>query len=117
MMRRIRWSEITRWAGILGAAASLVGCQDPRGPARVSSDDPDLKILAIKQDVSRHNEDDIAKMVEGLQSDDAAVRFYCIQGLGRLTNDNFGYVFYERDDQRAPALAHWQKWLKQRQKK
>jgi hypothetical protein len=102
---------------MLCAVACLVGCQDPRGPARVGSDDPDLKILAIKQDVSTHSEADVAKMVEGLQSDDAAVRFYCIQGLCRLTHDNFGYRYYERDDDRAAALARWQQWLKQRRKK
>ena len=62
-------------ASALCAGASLPACQDPRGPARVNSDDPDLKITAIKLAVESHNEEEIAKMVDDLQSDDAAVRF------------------------------------------
>jgi hypothetical protein len=104
-------------AGLRGAVLLIVavatGCQAPRGPVSINSSDPDLKIQAIKDDVCRKNDADIPKMVSDLKSDDAAIRFYAIQALRRLTHDDFGYRFYEDEDQRAPALARWQKWLKQ----
>jgi len=105
--RKIRWAVI-----LAGVAAS--GCQAPRGPVSISSDDPDLKIQAMQEDVSRKNTADVPKMVLDLQSDDAAIRFYAIQALRRLTHDDFGYRFYEDEDLRAPAIARWKKWLKQR---
>lgn len=92
---------------------SFAGCQDPRGPVSINSDDPDLKIQAMKQDVTHCNRADIPKLVSSLQSDDPAIRFYAVQALRRITNDDFGYRFYEDDDQRAPATARWQAWLKQ----
>jgi hypothetical protein len=88
-----------------------IGCQAPRGPVSINSDDPDLKILAMKQDVNRKDARDVPTMVDDLESDDPAIRFYAIQSLRRLTGDDFGYRFYEDDDQRAPALAQWQAWL------
>ena len=100
-----------------GAVALCVGCRDPRGPAVVSSDDPDLKITAIHTAVARGDETDVAIMVSDLQSDDPAIRFYAIQGLRRLTHNNFGYRYYDDDDSRAPATAHWQQWLKEQPQK
>jgi hypothetical protein len=91
----------------------VTGCQDPRGPVSINSDDPDLKIQAIKQDAIHENRADSPRLVAALQSDDAAIRFYAIQALRRITHDDFGYRFYEDDDQRAPATARWQAWLKQ----
>jgi hypothetical protein len=102
------------WA-LLIACSVAAGCQAPRGPVSINSDDPDLKIQAIEQDVCRKNTTDIPKMVDDLKSDDAAVRFYAIQALRRMTHDDFGYRFYEDEDQRAPAIARWKKWLKQHQ--
>jgi len=104
-----RW---LRRAVIICLIALGFGCQAPRGPVSISSEDPDLKIQAIEQDVALKNTTDIPKMVQNLQSDDVAIRFYAIQALRRLTNDDFGYRFYEDDDQRAPATALWKKWLK-----
>ena len=99
---------------VIMLCAVAFGCQAPRGPVSINSDDPDLKIQAIEQDAARNNTTDIPKMVQDLKSDDAAIRFYAIQALRRLTHDDFGYRFYEDEDQRAPAVARWQKWLKQR---
>jgi hypothetical protein len=89
------------------------GCRAPRGAVSIHSEDPDLKIHAIRQDVCQNSRKDLATMVADLQSDDAAIRFYSIEALRRLTHDDFGYRYYESDEQRAGAIALWQKWLKQ----
>ena len=93
---------------------SILGCQDYRGPVSIKSDDPDLKILAMKDDVANRHSTDIPTMVDDLQSDDPAIRFYAIQSLHRLTHDDLGYHYYETDDERAPAMSRWRAWLKSR---
>ena len=104
--------NVSRWAGVGCALAVGLGCQAPRGPVSITSDDPDLKIQAIQRDVVKKNKADIPKMVQELSSEDAALRFYAIQALRRLTNDDFGYRFYEDEDQRQLAIGRWQSWLK-----
>jgi hypothetical protein len=89
----------------------IAGCQE-RGPVSIHSDDPDLKINAIQRDAATNNTQDIATMVEELNSDDAAMRFYSIEALRRLTHEDFRYRYYEDDDQRAPAIGRWKEWLK-----
>jgi hypothetical protein len=107
--------EIGRAVGIsiMVAISFCAACQDSRGPVSIKSDDPDLQILAMKRDVACDNRDDIPAMVNDLQSDDPAIRFYAIEGLHRLTHDDFGYHYYDTDDERAPGLARWKKWLQQ----
>ena len=106
--------------GKVWAAACCIiccaGCRPPRGPVSIHSEDADLKIHAIRQDVGQNNKSDIPTMVADLKSDDPAIRFYSIQALRRLTHDDFGYRYYESDEQRAPAIAQWEKWLKQQTK-
>ena len=53
-------------------------------------------------------------MVANLNDDDPAVRFYSIEGLKRLTGDDFGYRYYEDADERAAAVAKWNQWVKKR---
>jgi hypothetical protein len=93
-----------------------IGCSEPRGPLSVKSDDPTLKIPAIKEDVRKRDSRDVAQMVKDLNDDDPAVRFYAIQGLRRLTGDTFDYRYYDDEDERRPAIERWQHWLKQRGK-
>jgi len=92
-------------------AAVLAGCEAPRGPVSIDSDDTDLKVLAIKRDVELHDERDDPKMVAALDDDDPAVRFYAIQGLRRLTGDDFGYHYYDDEQARAPAVRRWRRWV------
>jgi hypothetical protein len=89
------------------------GCSESRGPVSVKSDDPTLKIPAIKQDAQRKNTSDVSLLVNDLDDDDSAVRFYAIEGLRRITGDDLGYRYYDDSDQRKAALDRWHEWLKQ----
>ncbi len=88
------------------------GCEVPRGPVSIDSDDPDLKVLAIKRDVALHDDKDGPGLVRDLDDDDPAVRFYAIEGLFHLTGDTFGYRYYDEQPARAPAIARWRAWLR-----
>jgi hypothetical protein len=92
----------------------MAGCGEPRGPLSVKSDDPTLKIPAIKEDVRERNRRDVPQMVKDLNDDDPAVRFYAIEGLRRLTGDTFEYHYYDDEDDRRPAIQRWRQWLAQR---
>lgn len=89
-------------------------CSEPRGPVSVKSDDPTLKIPAIKADVQRNDEADVPLLVQNLNDEDPAVRFYAVEGLRRLTGDDFGYRYYDDADRRQPAVTRWENWLKHR---
>jgi len=94
--------------------ALAAGCSEPKGPRTAKSPDPTVSIPAIKTDVQNRDQKDVAQMVANLNDDDPAVRFYSVQGLRRLTGDDFGYRYYENEEARAPAVARWKQWLKQR---
>jgi len=89
------------------------GCTAPRGPLVVTDPDPSIKIPAIKVAVAHKDLSTVRQMVKDLESDDAAVRFYAINGLRRLTGENFGYLYYEEATERKPATKRWQAWLEQ----
>jgi hypothetical protein len=88
------------------------GCTEPRDAPSVKSDDLTLKVPAIKEDVQRRTDKDVPLMVGDLDDDDPAVRFYAIEGLRRLTGKDFGYRYYDDEDERKPALDRWNTWLK-----
>jgi hypothetical protein len=98
---------------IVTIAMSSSSCTAPRGPLVVTDPDPSIKIPAIKIAVERKDLSTARQLVKDLESDDAAIRFYAIGGLRRLTGENFGYLYYEEAEEREPALRRWQAWLSQ----
>jgi hypothetical protein len=93
----------------LGSLA-LVGCF-AREPIDIKSQDPGVKIPAIKQAVRQNDLSASKQLVKDLDSDDPAVRFYAICALQRLTGEGFGYTYYDDEDARKPAVKRWQAWL------
>jgi hypothetical protein len=91
----------------------LGGCVHPSGPLSVKNPDPTVKIPAIKTAVQQDNRSVAPQLVHDLSSDDPAVRFYAIQGLRRLTGQDFGYRFYDDSLARLPSIQRWQQWLKE----
>jgi hypothetical protein len=104
------------FCAVMAAMGALcaVGCSEPRGALSVKSDNPTLKIPAIKEDVRNRDSRDVAQMVKDLNDDDPAVRLYAIEGLRRLTGETFDYHYYDDEDDRQPAIARWRQWLEQR---
>ena len=96
---------------IVSLGLSLLGCSEPAGPKVIASRDLDVKIPAIKRAVQDNDTTQLAELVKGLKSDDAAVRLYSIEGLQRMTGQDLGYRYYDDDEARKPALERWNKWL------
>ena len=93
---------------VLGAWA----CQAPHPPPNVADPDPQVKIAGMKQAVATRDRSVLPKLVESLESDDPAVRFFAIRSLEQFAGDRLGYEYYADDDERKPAVARWQSWLK-----
>ena len=115
-MKRIAYAILSVGYSVVGctiAVCAITGCTAPRGPLVVTDPDPSIKIPAIKIAVARKDLSTVRQLVKDLDSDDAAVRFYAINGLRRLTGENFGYLYYEEAEERKPATKQWQAWLEQ----
>ncbi len=86
------------------------GCFPQPDPV-IADPDPMVKIPAMKLAVDRHDAGAAKDLIRDLNSDDAAIRFYAITALQRLTGDDFGYHYYDDEDQRKAAVGRWQEWL------
>jgi hypothetical protein len=95
---------------VLILAFASAGCSEPTGPRVVANPDVSVKIPAMKEAVRSHDKAEIASMIDQLDSDDPAVRFYAIEGLRRLTNLTLGYRYYDDEEQRKPAIERWKQW-------
>jgi len=93
------------------AATLLSGCSSGFGPVSVTNPDPSGKIPAIKAAVAAQDLGVAEQLVKDLNSPDAAIRFYSIEALKRLTGDDFGYVYYQDRAQRKPAVQRWEAWF------
>lgn len=105
------WLHRLRWLACCSGLALSAGpgCAPP--PVRsVTNPDPSGKIPAIKEAAEHHDRRVVPQLIQDLDNDDPAVRFYAIQGLQRITGETFGYRCYEDDAQRQPAVGRWHKW-------
>ena len=82
-------------------------------PPSISSESPERLIPAIKHGVAANDHSIIPYLVKDLESEDAAIRFYSIDGLRRLTGQDLGYVYFDDEDKRKPAVDRWKVWLTQ----
>jgi hypothetical protein len=107
----LRLFMVTALVTVSGVGGSG-GCQEPTGLRTIANPDPAVKIPAIKQAVDDHDRKQAAAMIENLEDDDPAVRLFAIQGLHRLTGQDFGYLYYASVEERAPAVEKWKQWLR-----
>lgn len=102
----LRYGRIVILSLCLGVAACAT-----REPLNVTNPDASVKIPAMKKAVREHDITALRQLVKDLSSDDPAVRFYAIEALHRLTGNQYGYAYYDDEEQRQDAVARWQHWL------
>jgi HEAT repeat protein len=96
----------------LGLSMFLTGCSlFDLGGANLNSDDPSLKIPAMRQAGQNHDQTAIPALIDALSSDDAAVRFYAINSLQQITGQQLGFIYYAPESQRDAAIERWKAWL------
>jgi hypothetical protein len=106
---------MNRWSRLKLATALMIvgGCSEPTGPKTVASKDLSVKIPAFKHAAETKDRTALAEMVRDLNDNDAAVRLYAIEGLHRLTGEDFGYHYYDDAEARKPAVEKWRHWLEE----
>jgi hypothetical protein len=96
---------------ILALASACPGCDAPPIRPVLTDDDPSVKIPAIELAVQQKDRSALPVLIKALDSDDPAIRFYANDGLQKLTGQDFGFVYYEDEQVRRPAVARWRAWF------
>jgi hypothetical protein len=92
----------------------LIGGCFPRESQHIGAVDPLDNIPAIQEAALKKDQSAVPRLIVLLNDSDPAVRFYAFGALQKITGQDFDYHFYDEADQRRPAIARWQRWLKQR---
>lgn len=96
---------------VVTAGVLLSGCTLPRAEPSLLDSDPTAKIPAIKSSAESSDQKSVATLVEELDSDDPAVRFYAIRALQDITGHTFGYRYFDDELERREELYAWRVWL------
>ncbi|MGC8624791.1 MAG: HEAT repeat domain-containing protein [Phycisphaerae bacterium] len=103
---------VFKYVILLLALLSLTGCGFfSLGRPALASDDPALKIPAMKIAARHHDQSAIPLLIKALSSQDSAIRFYAIYALRKITGHEFGYIYYASEHRRKIAIRRWKKWL------
>ncbi|GMV98585.1 MAG: HEAT repeat domain-containing protein [Phycisphaerae bacterium] len=102
------------WPGI--AVLLSVGCGPPRTPypAALLSERPEERVAAIKHAARVGDQSAVPLLVDRLEDDDEAVRFYAILALEKLTGTRRGYDYGGPETQRWRAVEQWRRYLRER---
>ena len=92
---------------ILMVIGSLVSCGQPATSGGFDSPMPAARLHALGEAARSGDRSDIKRIVELLDSDDAAVRLLAISTLERLTGETFGYRHYDPRWEREYSIQRW----------
>lgn len=113
-------------AVILGGMLPLVGCgggddrltqllEGKKSPvvADLENSDPLVRIEAIKWAGDHNVREAVPVLVDRLQEDDPAMRFYAIEALKKITGGDQGYDYKADAVERRKAVARWRAFSEQ----
>ncbi len=91
----------------------LPGCASV-GPYRaaISSDDVNERILGIVAAGQAGDRGAVPLLVDRLEDDDDAVRFFAILSLERITGERFGYDYAKQSRERSASVALWRSYIR-----
>ncbi len=104
IVRRLLWVNLVFAVG---------GCVGGYAPA-LDSPDPGARIRAIRQVVEKDDRSAIPLLVDRLEDEDEAVRFYAIHALETMTGKDLGYAYYESRQGRQAAVERWRRYVRDR---
>ena len=68
------------------------------------------RILAIREAGERRDRQAVPLLVDRLEDEDSAVRFYAILALERITGERLGYQYEDSSAERQVAVERWRKF-------
>jgi len=87
------------------------GCATRYSRRDIESPDASQRAAAIRVAADHNDREAIPLLVDRLEDDDEAVRFFAINALDRMTGRRFGYVFYRSPAEQEAAINRWRAWL------
>ena len=88
----------------------LAGCGNPAYRSNIQAPFANDRILAIREAGERRDREVIPLLVDRLEDEDAAVRFYAILALERITGDRLGYRYEGNAADRRDAVERWRRY-------
>ena len=98
---------------MLMVIGSLVSCGQPAISGGFDSPMSAARLHALGKAARTGDRSDIKRIVELLDSDDAAVRLLAISTLERLTGETFGYRHYDSRSEREASIQQWVNAIRQ----
>lgn len=92
------------------SAASLHCVAPP--PSRIQSADVNQRILAIYAAAESGDKQSVPLLVDRLEDEDEAVRFYAILALDKMTGRRLGYDYASPPSERAKAVERWRRFVR-----
>jgi hypothetical protein len=91
-----------------------IGCRLGASPYPVflESPDPHQRIEAIMNAAKAGDRTMVPRLVDRLEDEDEAVRFYAILALERLERTRLGYDYANSDAERASAVRRWREYVR-----
>ncbi|HVP10159.1 MAG TPA: HEAT repeat domain-containing protein [Phycisphaerae bacterium] len=92
----------------------LAGCESRPVSYRaaIQSANPDERIRGIRAAAEAKDQHAVPLLVDRLEDEDEAVRFFAIIALGKITGQRFGYDYALPASQRAEAVERWREYLR-----
>ena len=84
--------------------------------ADIQSEDPADRILAIRAVAEARDASSVPLLVDRLEDEDEAVRFFAILALEKITGRRFGYDYSMPDTARRKAVERWRAYVHQGRK-
>jgi hypothetical protein len=106
-VRTIAVAAVCCCAALAAGGCGVFGGVSPN----LRSVDPAEKIPGMKLAAEKNDRTALPALVAALDSNDPAERLFAIEALQRMTQQTFGYRYYDDDEERAPAVARWKQWL------
>lgn len=97
---------------LLVVTALIAGCGPSGRERELTSRDP---IERSRGAIGVANSDDASslhRLVNLLEDDDPGVRLYAILALRKMTGQDYGYRYYQREIEREAAVARWREALR-----
>ena len=108
---RLHWLRIWPWAAVLPCMA---GCAQPMKLDDIQSHDALIRVKAIRAASERGDKRAIPLLVDRLEDENQAVRFYAILALEHLTGLRLGYRYDAPPESQPQAIARWREFASQR---
>ncbi|UCD30025.1 MAG: HEAT repeat domain-containing protein [Planctomycetota bacterium] len=91
----------------------MIGCRPPKTPypASLISERPAERVAAIKYAAEIKDQSVINILVDRLEDEDEAVRFFAIIALEKLIGDRQGYDYHASPGERSRAVRRWRRYL------